>query len=173
MTAGSRAQVTRLTGQVMEHSEIKESSRRRHRFESRSTTAALEGLDQEEAHTKMSGLATKKSLEREWRGLQHGEYRQLAVSVGIFTICEAATVRRMPNRLHENESPCGGPSENGRGRNREGSRVPVSRHSASTRPGRHQRGGVSHQRRRRSHARRVLGSIEVITHFAVGTGFYG
>jgi transposase InsO family protein len=79
MTGRSRAQVTRLLGQYLKHSEVKESSHRRHRFQSRFTRADLELLAKvDEAHETLSGPATKKILEREWKLYQHAEYERLA-----------------------------------------------------------------------------------------------
>jgi len=57
MIGRSRAQVTRLIGRYVEHSEVKESSHHRHRF----TPADLELLVKvDEALETMSGPATKK-----------------------------------------------------------------------------------------------------------------
>jgi transposase InsO family protein len=79
MTGRSRAQVTRLIGRYVEHSEVKESNHRRHRFQSRFTPADLELLAKvDEAHETMSGPATKKILEREWKLYRHAEYQRLA-----------------------------------------------------------------------------------------------
>src|SRR5712692_8752929 len=79
MTGRSRAQVTRLIGRYLEHSEVKESNHRRHRFQSRFTQADLELLaNVDEAHETMSGPATKKILEREWKLYRHSEYQRLA-----------------------------------------------------------------------------------------------
>jgi transposase InsO family protein len=79
MTGLSRAQVTRLIGRYTEHSEVKQSSRRQHRFPSRFTQADLELLAKvDEAHETMSGPATKKILEREWEIYKHSEYERLA-----------------------------------------------------------------------------------------------
>ena len=79
MTGLSRAQVTRLISRYMEHSEVKESSRRQHRFPSRFTQADLELLAKvDEAHDTMSGPATRKILEREWEIYKHPEYERLA-----------------------------------------------------------------------------------------------
>lgn len=79
MTGRSRAQVTRLIRRYLEHSEVKESSHRRHRFQSRFTPADLELLAKvDEAHETMSGPATKKILERECELYQHAEYQRLA-----------------------------------------------------------------------------------------------
>ena len=67
MTGRSRAQVTRLVGRYLKHSEVKEASYRRHRFQSRFTAADIELLAKvDEAHETLSGPATKKILEREW-----------------------------------------------------------------------------------------------------------
>ena len=79
MTGRSRAQVTRRIGQYLKHSEVKESSHRRHRFESRFTRADLELLARvDEAHETLSGPATKKILEREYEIYQHVAYERLA-----------------------------------------------------------------------------------------------
>ncbi len=79
MTGRSRAQMTRLIGRYLEHSEVKESSHRRHRFESHFTPGDLELLAKvDEAHETMSGPATKKILEREWKLYRHAEYQRLA-----------------------------------------------------------------------------------------------
>jgi len=79
MTGLSRAQVTRLIGRYLEHSEVKESSRRHHRFPSRFTQADLELLAKvDEAHETMSGPGTRKILEREWEIYKHTEYERLA-----------------------------------------------------------------------------------------------
>jgi transposase InsO family protein len=79
MTGLGRAQVTSLIGQYMEHSEVKESPRRQHRFPSRFTQADLELLAKvDEAHETMSGPATRKILKREWEIYKHPEYERLA-----------------------------------------------------------------------------------------------
>lgn len=79
MTGLSRAQVTRLIGRYMEHSEVKQSRRRQHRFPSRFTNADLELLAKvDEAHETMSGPATRRILEREWEIYKHAEYERLA-----------------------------------------------------------------------------------------------
>jgi transposase InsO family protein len=79
MTGRSRAQVTRLIGRYLKHSEVRETSQRRHRFESRFAPADIELLAQvDEAHETLSGPATKKILEREWKIYRHTEYEQLA-----------------------------------------------------------------------------------------------
>lgn len=79
MTGLSRAQVTRLIGRYMEHSEGKQSSRHQHRFPSRFTKADLELLAKvDEAHETMSGPATRRILQREWEIYKHPEYERLA-----------------------------------------------------------------------------------------------
>ena len=79
MTGLSRAQGTRLIGRYMEHSEVKACSRRQHRFPSRFTQADLELLAKvDEAHETMSGPATRKILEREWKVYERPEYERLA-----------------------------------------------------------------------------------------------
>jgi transposase InsO family protein len=79
MTGRSRAQVTRLIGRYLEHSEIKVISQRRHRFASRFTSSDVTLLARvDEAHETMSGPATKAILEREWKLYGHAEYERLA-----------------------------------------------------------------------------------------------
>ena len=79
MTGRSRAQVTRLIGRYLKHSEVKENVCRRHRFKSRFTQADIELLAQvDEAHETLSGPATKKILEREREIYRHAEYERLA-----------------------------------------------------------------------------------------------
>jgi transposase InsO family protein len=79
MTGRSRAQVTRLVGQYLKHSEVKEAVQHRHRFKSRFTQSDIELLAQvDEAHETLSGPATKKILEREREIYQHVEYERLA-----------------------------------------------------------------------------------------------
>jgi transposase InsO family protein len=79
MTGRSRAQVTRLIGRYLKHSEVRETSQRRHRFESRFGPADIELLARvDEAHETLSGPATKKILEREWKIYRQTEYERLA-----------------------------------------------------------------------------------------------
>jgi transposase InsO family protein len=93
MTGRSRAQVTRLIGRYVEHSEVRESSHRRHRFASRFTPADLELLAKvDEAHETMSGPATKKILEREWEIYRHAEYERLAT----ISVAHIYNLRRRP-----------------------------------------------------------------------------
>jgi transposase InsO family protein len=93
MTGLSRAQVTRLIGRYLEHSEVQEVSYRRHRFPGRFTPADIELLAKvEEAHETLSGPATKKILEREFQHYQHAEYERLA---GI-SVAHIYNLRRRP-----------------------------------------------------------------------------
>jgi transposase InsO family protein len=79
MTGRSRAQVTRLIGRYLKHSEVRETSQRRHRFESRFAPADIELLAQvDQAHETLSGPATRQILEREWKIYRHTEYERLA-----------------------------------------------------------------------------------------------
>ena len=75
MTGRSRTQVTLLIARYMKHSEVKVTSYRRHSFASRFTRADVELLAQvDEAHETLSGPATKKILEREFREYKHAAY---------------------------------------------------------------------------------------------------
>lgn len=79
MTGRSRAQVTRLVGQYLKHSEVKEAVCRRHRFKSKYTQSDIELLAQvDEAHETLSGPATKKILEREHTIYKQVRYERLA-----------------------------------------------------------------------------------------------
>lgn len=79
MTGRSRAQVTRLIGQYLKNSEVKEAVYSRNRFQSRFTQADIELLAKvDEAHETLSGPATKKILEREWEIWKHAGYDRLA-----------------------------------------------------------------------------------------------
>ncbi len=78
-TGRSRTQMTLLVAQYMEHSEVQAASYRRHSFQSRFTRADIELLAQvDEAHETLSGPATKKILEREFREYGHAGYQRLA-----------------------------------------------------------------------------------------------
>jgi hypothetical protein len=79
MTRRSRAQVTRLVGRYLEHSEVKPSTARRHSYASRFTRGDLELLARvDEAHETLSGPGTKKILEREFQQYQNAAYERLA-----------------------------------------------------------------------------------------------
>lgn len=79
MTGLSRAQVTRLIGRWRQDSKVEPTSYRRHRFARRYTpadVALLAAVD--EAHETLSGPATKRILEREYKVYGHQEYERLA-----------------------------------------------------------------------------------------------
>jgi hypothetical protein len=121
MTGRSRAQVTRLIGRYLKHSEVRETSQRRHRFESRFGPADIELLARvDEAHETLSGPATKKILEREWKstdrpnrnGWRRSRRRTFTTrgSAGAIASAGPTTPRRVP---------CRWLSGNGAGPNRE------------------------------------------------------
>jgi len=71
--------MTRLVGQYLKNSEVKEAVFRRNRFQSRFTQADIELLAKvDEAHETLSGPATRKILEREWEIYKHTGYERLA-----------------------------------------------------------------------------------------------
>jgi len=79
LTGLSRAQVTRLIGRYVECGEVTETSYQRRRFAARFTRADIELLAAvDEAHDTLSGPATKRILEREYREYGHAEYERLA-----------------------------------------------------------------------------------------------
>jgi transposase InsO family protein len=93
MTGRSRAQVTRLVGRYLEHSEVKEVVYRRHQFPRRFTRADVELLAKvDEAHETLSGPATRKILEREWGIYQHAGYERLAT----ISVAHIYNLRRRP-----------------------------------------------------------------------------
>jgi transposase len=123
MTGLGRAQVTRLIGRYMEHSEVKESPRRQHRFPSRFTLADWELLAKvDEAHETMSGPATRKILKREWEIYKHPEYERLA-TVSVAHIYNLGKRRRYREcrMSYTKLVPCRWRSENGASRSREAS----------------------------------------------------
>ena len=79
LTGLSRAQVSRLVGRYLEHSEVKASVYKRHHFGSRFTRADIELLAKvDEAHETLSGPATKRILSREHERYQRAGYERLA-----------------------------------------------------------------------------------------------
>ncbi len=79
MTGLSRTQVTRLVGQYLEHSEVKEAPYQRRRFASRYTRGDIELLAKvDEGHETLAGPATKRILEREYEEYGDGDYERLA-----------------------------------------------------------------------------------------------
>ena len=71
--------MTLLIARYRKHSEVKVTSNRRHSFASRSTRADVELLAQvDEPHATLSGPATKKIVEREFRDYKRAAYERLA-----------------------------------------------------------------------------------------------
>src|SRR5215467_12983264 len=81
MTGLSRAQLTRLVGRYVATGQVRMKSSRRHRFPQRYTRADIELLAQvDEAHEGLSGPATRRILEREFREYSKVEFERLARS---------------------------------------------------------------------------------------------
>src|SRR6202163_4058473 len=79
MTGLSRAQVARLIGCYQQGGQVIVRAYRRHRFPQRYTRADIELLAQvDEAHETLSGPATRRILEREFREYGKPEFRRLA-----------------------------------------------------------------------------------------------
>ena len=79
MTGLSRAQTTRLIGRYLATGQLRMETGRRHRFPSRYTRADLELLAQvDEAHQTLSGPATRRILQREFREYGKREFQRLA-----------------------------------------------------------------------------------------------
>jgi transposase InsO family protein len=97
----SRAQVTRLIGRYLECGEVKEPRYQRHRFAARYTRADVELLAAvDEAHDTLSGPATKRILEREYRDYGKAEYERLAgiSSAHLYNLRQQSRYRE--RRLH-------------------------------------------------------------------------
>ncbi|HEX7359874.1 MAG TPA: hypothetical protein VF283_05225 [Bryobacteraceae bacterium] len=79
MTGLSRAQVTRLIARYLKDGMVRERSYRRHRFATRYTAGDVEQLAAtDEAHETLSGPATQKILQREFREYGDRRYERLA-----------------------------------------------------------------------------------------------
>ena len=79
MTGLSRAQLTRLVGRYLATGQVRVKSGRRHRFPQRYTRADIELLAQvDQAHDGLSGPATRRILEREFRQYGKPEFERLA-----------------------------------------------------------------------------------------------
>jgi transposase InsO family protein len=79
MTGLSRAQVTRLIARYLARGTVQATPYRRHRFAPRYTAADIELLAAvDEAHETLSGPATRRILEREYRQYGKPEYARLA-----------------------------------------------------------------------------------------------
>ena len=101
LTGLSRAQVTRLIGRYLECGEVKGSRYQRHRFRARYTRADVELLAAvDEAHDTLSGPATKRILEREYRDYGKAEYERLAgiSSAHLYNLRQQSRYRE--RRLH-------------------------------------------------------------------------
>ena len=101
MTGLSRAQITRLLDRYRRAGEVKEAHYRRYRFPQRYTRADLELLAAvDEAHDTLSGPATRRILEREFKEFGHQEYDRLAgISVAqIYRLRQRAAYRQ--RRVH-------------------------------------------------------------------------
>jgi transposase InsO family protein len=101
MTGLSRAQVTRLIGRYRESGALQPVAYRRHRFPQRYTRADIELLATvDEAHENLSGPATRRILEREYRIYGKREFERLAsISVShLYNLRQQARYRE--RRLH-------------------------------------------------------------------------
>src|ERR1700694_1790338 len=79
MTGLSRAQLTRLVGRYLATSQVRIETGHRHRFPSRYTRADIELLPKvDEAHEPLSGPATRRILQREFREYGKKEFQRLA-----------------------------------------------------------------------------------------------
>ena len=79
MTGLSRAQLTRLVGRYVATGQVRMKTSRRHRVPSRYTRADIELLAQvDEAHETLSGPATRRILQREFREYGKPEFQRLA-----------------------------------------------------------------------------------------------
>lgn len=101
MTGLSRAQITRLIGQYLDKGEVRKTNYRRHRFANTYTRADMELLAAvDEAHETLSGPATRKILEREWKHYGQAEFERLGqISVAqIYRLRKRLAYRQ--RRLH-------------------------------------------------------------------------
>jgi transposase InsO family protein len=97
MTGLSRAQVTRLIARYRTRGTVQPAVYRRHRFPQRYTRADLERLATvDEAHENLSGPATRRILEREYRQYGKPEYERLA----SISVAHLYNLRQHP-RYHE------------------------------------------------------------------------
>jgi transposase InsO family protein len=79
MTGLSRAQFTRLVGRYLETGQVRRKTSRRHRFPTRYSRADIELLALvDEAHESLSGPATRRILQREFRQYGKPEFQRLA-----------------------------------------------------------------------------------------------
>lgn len=91
MTGWSRAQVTRLIGKYRAEGEVREAGYRRYRFPKRYTRGDVELLATvDEAHETLSGPATRRILEREYREFGKRDYERL----GSLSVAHLYRLRR-------------------------------------------------------------------------------
>ena len=101
MTGLSRAQVTRLIARYRERGTVQPRAYQRHRFPRRYTRADIELLATvDEAHENLSGPATQRILQREYRVYGKGQYQRLAsISVShLYNLRQQTHYRQ--RRLH-------------------------------------------------------------------------
>jgi transposase len=101
MTGRSRAQVTRLIARYRKSGSLQPAPYRRHRFPQRYTRADIELLATvDEAHDNLSGPATRRILEREYRQYGKCEFKRLA----SLSVSHLYNLRQQPRyrerRLH-------------------------------------------------------------------------
>jgi transposase InsO family protein len=101
MTGRSRAQVTRLIARYRKSGSLQPAPYQRHRFPQRYTRADIELLATvDEAHENLSGPATRRILEREYRRYGKGEFERLAA----ISVSHLYNLRQQPRyrerRLH-------------------------------------------------------------------------
>ena len=93
MTGWSRAQLTRLISRYLEGQEVQVRSYRRHRFAKRYTASDGELLATvDQAHGTLSGPATRRILEREFREFGDGRFERLAE----ISVAHLYNLRRSP-----------------------------------------------------------------------------
>jgi hypothetical protein len=149
MTGLSRAQLTRLVGRYLATGQVRRAASRRHRFPTRYSRADIELLAQvDEAHETLSGPATRRILEREFREYGKLEFERLA----------AISNGHLYNLPHPALSPATQELPKDTPQPRDHWRTPLSRSRWPARlstggygaPGGRGKcqGGVSHQRRR-------------------------
>lgn len=107
MTGLSRAQVTRLFARYVDTGQVRVKSGRRHRFPQRYTRADIELLAQvDEAHEGLSGPATRRILEREFREYGKVKFERLAaISNGHLYNLRRHTHYRQRRRVYQKTRP--------------------------------------------------------------------
>jgi transposase len=107
MTGLSRAQVTRLVARYVATGQVRMQNSRRHRFPRRCTRADIELLAQVgEAHEGLSGPATRRILEREFREYGKREFERLAtISNGHLYNLRRHSHYRQRRRIYQKTRP--------------------------------------------------------------------